>query len=79
LLSSTFESVVHVDCPPSHLVVTDVNALSDYVASVADPYQAQVDVPWSEVVNRVHELAGPAMSRDGELRFSTGVGAFICR
>lgn len=79
LLSSAFESVVRVDCPPSHLVVTDVNALTDYVASVADPYQAQVDVPWSEVVDRVHELASTAMSRDGELRLSTGVGAFICR
>ncbi len=79
LLSSAFESVVRVDCPPSHLVVTDVNALTDYVASVADAYQVQVDIPWSEVVNRVHELAGTAMSRDGELRLSTGVGAFVCR
>jgi hypothetical protein len=79
LLSSAFESVVRVDCPPSHLVVTDVNVLTDYLASVADPYQVQVDIPWSEVVNRVHELAGTAMSRDGELRLSTGVGAFICR
>jgi SAM-dependent methyltransferase len=79
LLSSAFESVVRVDCPPSHLVVTDVNALTDYVTSVADAYQAQVGLPWSEVVNRVHELAGTAMSRDGELRLSTGVGAFVCR
>jgi SAM-dependent methyltransferase len=79
LLASAFESVVRVDCPPSHLVVTDVNTLTDYVASVADPYEAQVDVPWSEVVNRVHELASTAMSRDGELRLSTGVGAFVCR
>ena len=67
VLSSAFESVVRVDCPPSHLVVTDVNALTDYVASVADRYQAQVDVPWSEVVNRVHELASTALSRNGEL------------
>ena len=79
VLASAFESVVRVDCPPSHLVVTDVNALTDYVASVADPYEAQVDVPWSWVVNRVHELASTAMSREGELRLSTGVGAFVCR
>jgi len=78
-LSSAFESVVRVDCPPSQLVVTDVNAVTDYVASVADAYQAQVDLPWSEVVIRVHELARTAMSRDGELKLSTGVGAFICR
>jgi SAM-dependent methyltransferase len=79
LLSSAFESVVRLDCPPSHLVVTNVNVLTDYVASVADPYETQLDVPWSEVVHRVSELASAAMSRDGELRLSTGVGAFVCR
>ena len=79
LLSSAFQSVVRLDCPPSYLVVTDVGVLTDYVASVADNYETQVDVPWSEVVHRVRELAGAAMSRDGELRLSTGVGAFVCR
>jgi hypothetical protein len=79
LLSSVFESVVRWDCPPSHLVVTDVDALSSYVASVADHYETQVDVPWSEVVSRVHELASAALARDGALRFSTGMGAFVCR
>ena len=79
LLSSAFESVTRVDCPPSHLVVTDVNALTDYVASVADPYQAQMDIPWPRVVNRVGELASAAMARDGELRLSAGIGAFVCR
>jgi SAM-dependent methyltransferase len=79
LLSSAFESVVRLDCPPSDLVVTDIDALTDYVASVGDNYETQVDIPWSEVVNRVHKLASAAMSRDGELRLSTGVGAFVCR
>jgi SAM-dependent methyltransferase len=79
LLSSAFESVVRVDCPPSHLVVTDVNVVTDYVASVADPYEAQVDVPWSQVVSRVGALATASILRDGELRFSTGMGAFVCR
>jgi SAM-dependent methyltransferase len=79
LLSSAFESVVRVDCPPSHLVVTDVNALTDYVASVGDNYETQVDIPWPEVVNRVHKLASAAMTRDGELRLSAEVGAFVCQ
>jgi aminoglycoside phosphotransferase len=79
LLSSAFESVVRRDCPPSDLVVTDVDAVVDYVASVADNYEGQVDVPWAEVVRRVRDLASAAMSRDGELRFSTGAGAFVCR
>jgi SAM-dependent methyltransferase len=79
LLSSAFESVVRLDCPPSHLVVTDVDALTEYVASVADPYEAQVDVPWSQIVNRVNGMASATMSRDGEIRLTTSVGAFLCR
>jgi SAM-dependent methyltransferase len=78
-LSSVFGSVVRVDCPTSHLVVSDVEVLTAYVASVADHYEAQVDVRWSEVVSRVREMADAAISRDGELRLSTGVGAFVCR
>lgn len=60
-------------------MVTDVDALVEYVTSVADHYEGQVDTPWAEVVRRVHDLATAAMSRDGELRFSTGAGAFVCR
>jgi hypothetical protein len=59
--------------------VTDVDALVEYVASVADHYEDQVDVPWAEVVRRVHDLASAALSAYGELGFSTGAGAFVCR
>jgi SAM-dependent methyltransferase len=78
-LSSAFSSVVPVDCPQTHLVVTDIDALAGYVASVADHYEGQVGIPWSEVVQRVRDLASAQISRDGQLRFSTGAGAFICR
>ncbi len=78
-LSSAFESVLRLDCPPSHLVVTDVGAVAEYVASVADHYESEVDIPWADVVRRVHELASAAVSADGELRFTTGAGAFVCR
>jgi SAM-dependent methyltransferase len=79
LLSSSFGSVIRLDCPPSHLVVTDVDAVVGYVASVADHYEAQVTVPWAEVVRRVHDLADAAIAADGALRFSTGGGAFVCQ
>jgi SAM-dependent methyltransferase len=79
LLSSAFNSVLRRDCPTSHLMVTDVGALAEYVASVADHYESEVDVPWAEVVRRVHELARAAVAADGELRFTTGAGAFLCR
>jgi SAM-dependent methyltransferase len=77
-LSSAFESVVRIDCPRSDLVVTDVDALAEYVASVADHYADQVTIPWGEVVRRVHALASSSMASEGELRFSTGAGAFVC-
>ena len=79
LLSPAFDSVVRVECPLSDLLVTDVDALADYVASVADHYEAQVDVPWTEVVRRVHDLARAAVATHDPLKFSTGAGAFICR
>jgi SAM-dependent methyltransferase len=79
LLSDVFGSVVRFDCPPSHLVVDDVDAVAAYVASVADHYEAEVDVPWTEVVHRVRDLTAAAMAGEGELRFSTGAGAFVCR
>jgi ubiquinone/menaquinone biosynthesis C-methylase UbiE len=79
LLSTAFDSVVRVECPPSELLVTDVDALADYVASVADHYEAQVAVPWADVVRRVHQLASTALTTHGVLKFSTGAGAFMCR
>ena len=64
----------------SCLVVTDADAVAEYVASVADrDYELQVDVPWSTVTSRVYDLAREAMATDGELRFSTDAGAFACR
>jgi SAM-dependent methyltransferase len=78
LLSSSFQTVTRVDCPPSQIVVTDIDALADYVASVADHYEAEVEPPWADVVERVRDLAGAALSSEGELRFNTAVGAFVC-
>jgi SAM-dependent methyltransferase len=79
LLSAAFDSVARVDCPLSDLIVADVDALADYVASVADHYEAQVAVPWTLVVSRVHELASADLAAHGALKFSTGAGAFVCR
>ncbi len=78
VLSSAFESVIRFDCPATDLVVTEVGALAQYVASVADHYESEVEIPWAEVVRRVRGLASDAISADGELRFSAGVGAFVC-
>ncbi len=78
-LSTAFETVTRVDCPPSSVVVPDVDTLADYVASTGDHYEQEAGVPWTQVVARVRELAGATVARDGELRLSSSVGAFVCR
>lgn len=79
LLAPAFASVVRIDCPQTHLVVTDVDAVAGYVASVADYYEDQIAMPWVEVVDRVRELATAVVAGEGELRWSTCAGAFVCR
>jgi SAM-dependent methyltransferase len=79
LLGAAFDSVIRVDCLPGDLVVDDIDALVDYVASTADHYEAEVDRPWSEVVQRARELAAGVMQQHGEFRLTASVGAFVCR
>jgi SAM-dependent methyltransferase len=78
-LAAGFASVARFDCPPSALVVTDADAVADYVASIEDHYQETLDRPWREVVEGVRARAMDAMAAAGELRFTTAVGAFVCR
>ena len=78
-LRSAFESVERVDCPPSDVVVTDLDLLTDYIASVADHYESQVAKPWAAVVEQARRLAAPRLDDAGELRLPTSIGAFLCR
>jgi hypothetical protein len=78
-LAVAFSSVERHDSPVSHTVVTDADALAAYVASMDDFYQDQVDVPWAAVVDGVHRTALDAIDRDGEIRLTNAVGAFVCR
>ena len=61
------------------VVVTDLDAFTDYVVSIDDHYEAEVGVPWADVVGRARVLAAEAMALSGELRLTTSVGAFVCR
>lgn len=78
-LRTAFESVTRVNCPASDVVVTDLDAFTDYVDSIADHYEAEVGVPWVDVVRRARTLATEAMEPCGELRLTASVGAFVCR
>ncbi|MHB8449426.1 MAG: class I SAM-dependent methyltransferase [Mycobacteriales bacterium] len=61
------------------VVVRDAAVIADYVASVADHYQDQVDRPWSEVVAEVRRKAQAVIDRDGAFIVTGDVGAFVCR
>ncbi len=78
-LRTAFESVTRVDCPASDVVVTDLDAFTDYVDSIGDHYEAEVGVPWADVVRRARALTKESMEPTGELRLTTSVGAFVCR
>lgn len=78
-LASAFSSVVRFDCPPSDVVVTDLDLLAGYIASVGDHYESEVDAPWESVVERARALAAAQLGAAGELRWPTRVGAFVCR
>ena len=78
-LRSAFASVERLDCPSSDVVVTDLDLLTDYIASVADHYENQVAKPWAAVVEEARRLAAPRLADAGELRWPTSIGAFLCR
>ena len=77
-LSPAFSSVERVDCPPSDVLVSDLNLLDAYIASVADHYAAEVPMPWDEVVRRARRIAEERAAESGVLRWRTAVGAFVC-
>ena len=78
-LRVAFDTVTRVDCPASDVVVTNLDAFTDYVDSIADHYEAEVGVPWADVVQRARTLAAEAMEASGELRLTASVGAIVCR
>lgn len=61
------------------VMITDAAVVADYVASVADPYQAGVGRPWHQIVDGVRQEVQQIINRDGAFVSSGDVGAFICR
>lgn len=78
LLAPAFRSVTCVAAPSGEVVVTDLDALTDYIASVGDTYGPSSGQPWDAVVRRARDLAAAEMDRSGALRWPTEVGAFVC-
>ena len=78
-LRAGFADVETVWAPASVVSITDADAYADYVASVGDTYQEQVDVPWSDVVDECRRRVAVVIERDGSFPISTSFGAFVCR
>lgn len=77
-LAAVFDDVQRHDCPTNQTIVTDPDAVADYVASMDDIYGDQVAVEWSRVVEAVRLTTAQAIERHGQLRLTNAVGAFVC-
>jgi hypothetical protein len=80
ILRTAFDSVTCVRPPVrSEVVITDPGVVSDYVASVADAYQHQVEVPWDEIVEQTRQSVQIIIDREGAFITAGDTGAFVCR
>lgn len=61
------------------MVVTDLDLLTDYIASVGDHYETEIDTPWTRVVDQARAIAAAELEAVGHLRWPTRIGAFVCR
>jgi SAM-dependent methyltransferase len=79
-LRAGFESVERVDAPTRTFLVTDADALADYVASVGDGYESQVRewTTWPDVVAGCRAEAAAVIARDGAFPIASVFGAFVC-
>jgi SAM-dependent methyltransferase len=78
-LRAGFDVVETVHAPSTTFFVTDADAFADYVGSVADPYEAETGLIWSDVVEECRRRAAAVIDRDGALAITSSVGAFVCR
>lgn len=80
-LAAGFDVVERVDCPPGVFHVTDPDAFADYVASIADHYEAQVAgwISWADVVEACRAEVAAVVRDRGAFRISAAMGGFVCR
>ena len=71
------EVVRPVDVAPAR--VTDASVIAGYAASVADHYEDDVDLPWSDVVAHVRRRVDEHLAEHGSFEVRSGAGAIVCR
>ncbi len=79
-LRHTFDSVTLVrPVGVAPVAVSDAGLVADYVASVADHYEEQVDRPWAEIVEDVRRAVQLVIDAHGAFTVAGDTGAFVCR
>ena len=79
-LATAFAVVERVDLPSRRVVVDDAGTVAAYLESVRDHYEDQLPPGrWDAVIAEARAWAAEAITREGELRLSTAMGAFVCR
>ena len=79
-LSVAFEDIRCIrPAAAGKVVITDADVVADYVASVGDAYQGEVNRPWSDIVGDVRSAVQAIVDRDGAFITAGETGAFVCR
>jgi len=78
-LAVAFDVVERHDYEPTVAHVVDADLVTDYVASVADPYEAETGLDWSAVAAECGRRAAAVIAERGSFDIVLRGGAFICR
>ena len=59
--------------------MTDVGALADYLRSVGDIFEHEIEGTWEGLVGRCVDQVSRVIEADGAFTITPSVGAFLCR
>lgn len=78
-LGASFSAVacVRPDSPPA-VALTDPSLAAEYVASMGDGYEHEVNRPWDEVVEHVRRAVQDGIDSNGSFVVAGDPGAFVC-
>jgi SAM-dependent methyltransferase len=78
-LRTGFTHVDRIPCPSGVVKVTDVEAVADYLRSVGDVFEDEIEGSWEDLVRRCTERVTQVMAAEGVFTITPSVGAFLCR
>jgi len=77
-LRAHFRQVDLVLSPPGVVKVTDVDAVADYLRSVSDFYEDEIEGSWEDLVHRSAAEVSRVIEAEGAFTVTMSVGAFVC-